>query len=747
MAQSYDRRINLFVNIDGKEIKNNVASIRAEMSKIINAQSRMNIGSKEYHEQTAKIQSLKAILKGHAEAIGQIQTPLQKVIGFAKGLLPAFGFAALASGAKYAFEKITSGTDAMADKFEFAMAGMKNGTDFFWRTLASGDWSNFFSNFKEAVKVGYQYSKMLDTVEDQTRGLSMVESDARGEELRLEEALKNKLLSKKDRIAAGEARIQLEKDLSDQRSKIANEELDAEILISSQRTGLSREQLIQITKDIDSETKQRAEAYTEQVDQYNKLRKQNVTRILEPTSGHTTMVQLPDSEEMINLKKEFDSAPADVKAYAGALNQYGTLTVDMMDRIASAYVKKNEAEDSARENVKKVITTVNSLLAGQEDTGQKIEDKALKGKKEAADKAIEILDAANNERTAKIVAQYESEGWTDERFKSEMLAADQAYLLQKKALLASNGQSTVDVDAQINQKRIEAQAAFNDTMAAFYKENSDQQDEKQKKENEAVESTIDAVQKALDAAERLKDQEAAALKEREQAYLDFALSIGSSMGQLMNDQEASFDDYLKSILVMSLEALHQFYLLKLAEVWIDAAAGAATGRFWKIAGAVAAVAAMEAAYQGVKVALTSKKEKSSTSKYASGGFTHGETYIAGEAGTEFIAPNWMVNNPLSGPIIAGLESWRRNPITVSQAAIETSKSFSGSARSVSGSQTPTQSQAVAVQTSTDPELKKVLEENTKAIRDFIKWKPEIAVETYERKRENWTKMTQSGLKA
>lgn len=630
--------------------------------------------------------------------------------------MPAFGFAALASGAKYAFDKITSGTDAMADKFEFAMAGMKNGTDYFWKTLASGEWDNFFSNFREAVKVGYEYAKMLDTVEDQTRGLSMVESDARGEELRLEEAAKNKLLSKEDRIAAGKARIQLEKDLSDQRAKIANEELDAEILISSQRTGLTREQLIQITKDIDSETKVRAEAYNEQVDQYNKLKKQNVSSFSYSITGAASTIQLPDTKEMINLKKEFDSAPADVKAYAGALNQYGNLTKDMMDKIASAYNKKNEAKNSARENVKKVINNVNSLLAGQEETGQKIEDKVLKGKKEAADKAIEILDAANNERTAKIINQYETEGWTEERFKLESLAAEQAYLLQKKALLETNGQSTVDIDSQINQKRIEAQKEFNDSMAELYKENSDQQDEEQKKESEAIQSTIDATQKALDDTQKIKDQEKAALKEREQAYLDFALSIGSSMGQLMNDQEASFGDYLKSILVMSLDALHQFYLLKLAEVWIDAAAGAATGRFWKIAGAVAAVAAMEAAYQGVRGALTSKKEKSSTSEYASGGFTHGETYIAGEAGTEFVAPNWMVNNPISGPIISGLESWRRNPITVSQAAIEVSKSFSESTRSATGSQTAPQSQAIAVQTTTDNELKKVLEENTKAMK-------------------------------
>lgn len=76
MAQNYNRRINLYVNIDGKEVKNNVKSIRSEMQRLINEQNQMTIGSAEYHKQTAKIQQLKTVLKGHAETIGLIQTPI-----------------------------------------------------------------------------------------------------------------------------------------------------------------------------------------------------------------------------------------------------------------------------------------------------------------------------------------------------------------------------------------------------------------------------------------------------------------------------------------------------------------------------------------------------------------------------------------------------------------------------------------------------------------------------------------------
>jgi TP901 family phage tail tape measure protein len=65
MAQNstYTRRINLYIN--GTEVKNDVSSIKKEMMKLVTAQSKMAIGSREYIAAGQKIQSLNAILKQH----------------------------------------------------------------------------------------------------------------------------------------------------------------------------------------------------------------------------------------------------------------------------------------------------------------------------------------------------------------------------------------------------------------------------------------------------------------------------------------------------------------------------------------------------------------------------------------------------------------------------------------------------------------------------------------------------------
>ena len=71
MATSYNRRINLYIN--GQQVTNDIASIRSEMNKTINAQARMTIGSKEYIAETSKIKQLKTIIDQHGEDIGQIE--------------------------------------------------------------------------------------------------------------------------------------------------------------------------------------------------------------------------------------------------------------------------------------------------------------------------------------------------------------------------------------------------------------------------------------------------------------------------------------------------------------------------------------------------------------------------------------------------------------------------------------------------------------------------------------------------
>jgi len=99
-GNSFDRRINLYIN--GQQVSNDVKSIKAEMTKLVNEQARMTIGSKQYVDAASKIKSLKAVLSDHNAAISSTKKSFFDL----KNIIPALGLAAFASSLKNLFTNI-----------------------------------------------------------------------------------------------------------------------------------------------------------------------------------------------------------------------------------------------------------------------------------------------------------------------------------------------------------------------------------------------------------------------------------------------------------------------------------------------------------------------------------------------------------------------------------------------------------------------------------------------------------------
>ena len=444
MGTSYDRRINLYIN--GEEIQNNVRSIASEMRKLANQQALMTIGSQEYTEAASKIKALKSILAEHNDSLKKTSGFLDDLKDTAMGLLPAFGVGALVAGVTSAFGKIKDSTHASADAFEFAMAGMSTGVDFFWKSLATGNFEHFTSGLKEAIVSGYKYAAMLDEVADNTRALRIIESNARGEELRMEEDLKNKGLSIEVRTKAGKDRIALEKKLSADRQIIANKNYQAEFDEATRVTKMNEEQLLSVAGVIESEEKMQASAYNEKVDNYNKIKALNVTQQV-TIYGKGSPVQMPDTKEMIGIKAEIDSTKDSVKNYAGFLKSYDTMAESQQEKLISAVEKRNAAINSAPENLKKVITKVNSLLAGQEDHGGTASDPLVK-------KKLEAVETSNFKEIALIEQKHRVENTSEQQFKSELLTQELKFLNQKASIYKVGSKEYEEVQKQIQDKLI-----------------------------------------------------------------------------------------------------------------------------------------------------------------------------------------------------------------------------------------------------------------------------------------------------
>ena len=461
-----------------------------------------------YAEAQKNAQLLKTKMSELSKQSGVNISSFEKLKTTVSGLLPAFGFAAIAAGAKYAFDKVVNSTDVLSTKWAVFTGGLRSGMNEFFRSIAVGDWSNFTENMRAAIKVGREYETMLDDIEEKGRALRIKEAQSRGEELRLEEALKNTGLSKSERLAAGQARIKLEDDLAKERVKIAQDTFDAELKVTMQQTRLSKDRLMEVVSDMDSETKAKAKAYLEQQSLYEStLKKNDQFKVAASRSGIT---ENPFAKEIADSKAVLDSYPESVKVYAEAIKGVGSTTDEQLNKMVAGYEGLLSAQNSAAENTKRVRTQVNSLLAGKAENGKPSTptDPFLAGKGE---------DGKPTTTTDPFTPDAEQPD--DMTWITAMVEADTKKFAEKKR---SEAEWTAFLDSQVNERL--------DVMAKEFELEKEIADAKKKLKDAAI---TDAVQSGMAAVENAKTVEEAGkailnvIREQIRAYMAEAVTIAA----------------------------------------------------------------------------------------------------------------------------------------------------------------------------------------------------------------------------
>lgn len=121
MAGNYTRRINLYIN--GKEVRNDIKSISAEMTRLTRIQRTMTIGSKEYNQSMARIKYLKKIIAEHNASLNTTKANLLSIKGLANAfnkywpvIMGTIGtIAGLSMRTKASVDQFTEFDDKLAD--------------------------------------------------------------------------------------------------------------------------------------------------------------------------------------------------------------------------------------------------------------------------------------------------------------------------------------------------------------------------------------------------------------------------------------------------------------------------------------------------------------------------------------------------------------------------------------------------------------------------------------------------------
>ena len=252
--KTYDRHVNIWIN--GKEVENNISSIKKEMYNLINAQSRMTIGTKEYIAAGEEIRKIKGIIGEHNESLRQSQSLWAKMKDIVSGsLLKISALAGVIYGAFKAAKGIITSSEGISDRFEALTAGAK---EMFWElqhSVATLSFNNLITGLSEAFKRGKQLNEELDRLEDERAYSDYIISSLSRESRALQEVTKNVELDISVRANAAKKREEIEDKIYARSVKLANKVFAIEKDSWEGRNKIGAEEAVKIYEKFDSMNK------------------------------------------------------------------------------------------------------------------------------------------------------------------------------------------------------------------------------------------------------------------------------------------------------------------------------------------------------------------------------------------------------------------------------------------------------------------------------------------------------------
>ncbi len=332
----------------------------------------------KYNQELTAVNRQMSQVRSGSQQTGVTFSKLSKAAGFL-----GFGMTSVWGILRFGKSVIES-TDSTSDDFARTIGGMTSAWDFFKKSLASGNFSNFFANMQKAISAGRDYADAMDKIEDRTRALGIKEAEMNVLNQKDLKTLRDGTKSIEDRTTAANAILDREKKLADVRVKIAEQAKNDEI---NKYTALG------LTEDIVKENLNNYEQnkdIIEQADHYNKLL-QEQKDLGSRNQGALTGIDYSKGAKD-RVQKEIDETSDKVKMFAELRSKYTNLNKEDLDKLSQMYIELFRAQASYDENTQMASKRKSSLLAEANKEDEKSGNDELKRKQALIKKQKEYLE-------------------------------------------------------------------------------------------------------------------------------------------------------------------------------------------------------------------------------------------------------------------------------------------------------------------------------------------------------------------
>lgn len=454
------------------DLRNTLNSMRKEANP-----AEWNKLNKEYNETTKRLSEVRA---------GTEQT--SATMSVMKGVLGGFSIATVVSMVGNGLKKIGSdvldSTQTISDSWGRMTTGMSYAYSTFLKAIATGDWSNFFSNLGEAYELGRKVADMLDELFEMgnSRDLQAININQQIAELKI--TMDDVNQSDEVRKKAAEDVIKLTKELGELNQKVASQEREAyerKFNFTTKMTAAEKDFFIE--KYIkNKEAIDQAGSLIKLENDLLSMRKNQYKYVGELLVQNYSDEQINGLEKRISLIKQNNK---EVEYAAGVLKKYNQANDKEIKNYVTALANERNVQVEVTQSIRRIERQKNSLIKSINDEAIKRQQDYNKQTKEEREKSYkEEIEAA------------ETEG------KNKLAVIQKQYLERTIDQVEFNEKSTV-IEEEVLTKKIEINTLYGKKVSDEYKRLYEIQiarmEEYKKKLDEIVAESNKSVEKTADA--------------------------------------------------------------------------------------------------------------------------------------------------------------------------------------------------------------------------------------------------------
>lgn len=409
-------------------------------------------------------------LKGGTAKTGSAMKGLGASIagGFTVGTLAVKAIGAAVNVAKKAFQTFTTATQTWADQWQIATEMAKAGWQQFIANIGQGT-NVMKASIKEAMEAAKEAAQLRDELFERNNSYKLMEADARVYINTQTEIANNSANDANTRMQALDNIMAKEKELAEAKKSIAQQDMDAALLLLRTRTQMSDEQIQSVVDQYEQNRE-----IIQQAGEYNNQLKsiQDSIELWEWTLSQADDALAEDiaTERIEAAKQKLDElvtgTAEDVKQFASMSAQYNLANDDLVKAYVDAKLSMKQADEE--------LTASSAAQARKRGTLQK---QIAADEKAARDKAyqdrINAAQAAYNKELLSLKTALLNQEITQEEFSAKSQTAEMKMLESKRAINLAYGKDVVDIDTQITDRRLkvqqEMQAALKKSEEEFAK--------------------------------------------------------------------------------------------------------------------------------------------------------------------------------------------------------------------------------------------------------------------------------------